>query len=198
MFTGIVECLGTIISVEKHLSNLTFTMQSSISAALRVDQSVSHDGVCLTVVGVNGDAHQVTAVQETLNRTSLQNWRAGLKVNLERSLMLGDRLDGHLVQGHIDEMGTCIDIQDQDGSHLITFSHNPEQAPLLVNKGSIAVNGVSLTVVNPTDHQFSVSIIPFTWDNTSFRNMHAGDPVNLEFDIMGKYFARMMKAYVSN
>lgn len=198
MFTGIVECLGTIISVEKHLSNLTITIQSSISAALRVDQSVSHDGVCLTVVGVNGDTHQVTAVQETLNRTSLQNWRAGLKVNLERSLILGARLDGHLVQGHIDEIGTCIDIQDRDGSRLITFSYNPEQAPLLVNKGSIAVNGVSLTVVNPTDHQFSVAIIPFTWDNTSFYNIHAGDPVNLEFDIMGKYFARMMKAYVSN
>lgn len=198
MFTGIVECLGTIISVEKRLSNLTFTIQSSISAALRVDQSVSHDGVCLTVVGINGDTHQVTAVQETLNRTSLQNWRTGLKVNLERSLILGARLDGHLVQGHIDEMGTCIDIQDQDGSRLITFSYNPEQAPLLVNKGSIAVNGVSLTVVHPTDHQFSVAIIPFTWDNTSFCNMHAGDPVNLEFDIMGKYFARMMKAYVSN
>lgn len=195
MFTGIIEALGTILHLENDQGNLIITIQSPISSGLKSDQSVSHDGVCLTVVEVKGDTHRVIAVQETLSRTTLQRWKTGQQVNLERAMVFGGRLDGHLVQGHVDETGTCLDIRHQDGSRLVTISFNPGSAHLLVNKGSVAINGISLTLIEPTVNQFSVAIIPYTWDHTTFHLLRKGDPVNLEFDIMGKYFARMMEVY---
>ncbi len=195
MFTGIIEALGTILHLENDQGNLIITIQSPISSGLKSDQSVSHDGVCLTVVEVKGDTHRVIAVQETLSRTTLQRWKTGQQVNLERAMVFGGRLDGHLVQGHVDETGTCLDIRYQDGGRLVTISFNPGSAHLLVNKGSVAINGISLTLIEPTVNQFSVAIIPYTWDHTTFHLLRKGDPVNLEFDIMGKYFARMMEVY---
>lgn len=196
MFTGIIEALGTIKTVKKDRSNVHFTIESPISDALKVDQSVSHNGVCLTVVERGPGWHRVTAVQETLSRTNLGDWAPGSLVNLERCLPMGGRLDGHLVQGHVDELVECISVEEMDGSWKYAFRFRPEQAGLLVDKGSVCLNGVSLTVVSPSMDTFSVAIIPYTWENTNFKTLAAGNKVNIEFDILGKYIARQMEAVV--
>ncbi len=195
MFTGIIESLGKVKAIEKDRSNVHFSIESSISAALKIDQSVSHNGACLTVVEVGADWHRVTAVEETLRRTNLGNWQTGSLVNLERCLPIGGRLDGHMVQGHVDELAECVEVLETGGSWKYTFRFRPEQAGLLVDKGSVCLNGVSLTVVSPTEDHFSVAIIPYTWEHTNFKTLAAGDSVNIEFDILGKYIARQMKAY---
>ena len=193
MFTGIIEAAGTITAVEREQSNVHFTVQSPISAELKVDQSLSHDGVCLTVVALGDGTHTVTAVQETLNRTRLGDWQVGTVVNLERAMIAGGRLDGHIVQGHVDTVGECIDVQESGGSWYYTFRYSTDD--LLVDKGSVCVNGVSLTVVEPTDDTFRVAIIPYTHDHTNFRELRPGSSVNLEFDVIGKYIARHVAAY---
>ncbi|MFN0215765.1 MAG: riboflavin synthase [Saprospiraceae bacterium] len=194
MFTGIIESLGKVKSVEKDRSNVHFYLDSSLSAALKIDQSVSHNGVCLTVVEVGADWHRVTAVEETLRRSNLGSWEPGTLVNLERCLTMDGRLDGHLVQGHVDELVECVEVLEQGGSWQFTFRYNPNQAGLLVDKGSVCLNGVSLTVISPTEDLFSVAIIPYTWEHTNFKTLSAGDKVNVEFDILGKYIARQMQA----
>ncbi|WP_420460466.1 riboflavin synthase [Neolewinella sp.] len=193
MFTGIIEAAGTITTVEREQSNVHFTVRSPISAELRVDQSLSHDGVCLTVVALGEGTHTVTAVQETLNRTRLGNWEVGGVVNLERAMVAGGRLDGHIVQGHVDTVGECTEVIESGGSWYYTFRYATDD--LLVDKGSVCVNGVSLTVVEPTDDTFRVAIIPYTHDHTNFRELRPGSSVNLEFDIIGKYIARQWAAY---
>lgn len=195
MFTGIIESLGKVKSVVKDRSNLHFTIESPISDSLKIDQSVSHNGVCLTVVDLGPDWHQVTAVEETLRRTNLGDWRSGTLVNLERCLPIGGRLDGHMVQGHVDELVECVEVTETGGSWKYSFRFRPEQAGLLVDKGSVCLNGVSLTVVSPGQDRFSVAIIPYTWEHTNFKTLAAGDSVNIEFDILGKYIARQMEAY---
>jgi riboflavin synthase len=196
MFTGIIEALGRVQHIAKEGSNLHFTIQSSISHELKIDQSVSHNGVCLTVVALADGTHTVTAIEETLNLTELKKWQIGSAVNLERAMLWqGARLDGHLVQGHVDGLGTCISVDDRDGSWNYRFKYQPSEERLLVNKGSICVNGVSLTVVNPVDDEFSVAIIPYTYEHTTFQDLRVGDPVNLEFDIIGKYLAKYAKLY---
>lgn len=195
MFTGIIESCGIVKDLSWQQSNLEITIESEISSGLTVDQSISHDGVCLTVTAVENNTHRITAVKETLNRSTLGTWCIGQLVNLERAMVFGGRLDGHLVQGHVDDFGTCELIQDMDGSRFITFSFAKKHEELLVQKGSVAINGVSLTVVDPSEDQFSVAIIPYTWEHTNFHKLQPGSKVNLEFDIMGKYFARMMDAY---
>ena len=194
MFTGIIESLGKVKAVENERANVHFSIESPISKELRIDQSVSHNGVCLTVVEVGEDWHRVTAVAETLHRTNLGNWRPGTSVNLERCLPMGGRLDGHIVQGHVDELVECILVLETGGSWKYTFRFRPEQGGLLVDKGSVCLNGVSLTVVSPGEDLFSVAIIPYTWEHTNFKVLAVGDPVNIEFDILGKYIARQMEA----
>ena len=194
MFTGIIEAAAEVIDVQKDRDNVNFTLRSPISHELKIDQSLAHDGVCLTVVELNDDTHTVTAVRETLNRTRLGEWQTGSRVNLERAMQAGARLDGHIVQGHVDTVGTCIDVEEAGGSWYYTIEYGTED--LLVDKGSICVNGVSLTVVEPQDRRFRVAIIPYTYEHTNFKSLRAGDRVNLEFDIVGKYIARQVRAYV--
>ncbi|MFN0174655.1 MAG: riboflavin synthase [Saprospiraceae bacterium] len=193
MFTGIIEALGKVKAVEKDRSNVHFTIESSISTELKIDQSVSHNGVCLTVIALGPDWHQVTAVEETLRRTNLGDWKPGTLVNLERCLPLGGRLDGHIVQGHVDELVECVEVIETGGSWKYSFRFRPEQGGLLVDKGSVCLNGVSLTVVSPGVDLFSVAIIPYTWEHTNFKTLASGDRVNIEFDILGKYIARQME-----
>lgn len=195
MFTGIIEALGAIVRIEKEGSNVHFTVQSSISAELKIDQSLAHNGVCLTVVALGSDTHTVTAVEETLLRSNLGSLREGNAVNLERAMRADGRLDGHLVQGHVDTVGVCTGVETLDGSWYFHFEYEPRPEYLLVDKGSICVNGVSLTVVNPGINHFSVAIIPYTFEHTTFRNLQAGDLVNLEFDVIGKYIARHLEWY---
>ena len=193
MFTGIIEAAGTITTVEREQSNVHFTVRSPISGELKVDQSLAHDGVCLTVVELGDGTHTVTAIQETLNRTRLGDWEVGGIVNLERAMIAGARLDGHIVQGHVDTVGECVAVTESGGSWYYTFRYATDD--LLVDKGSVCVNGVSLTVVEPTDDTFRVAIIPYTHDHTNFRELRPGSSVNLEFDIIGKYIARQWAAY---
>ena len=195
MFTGIIETLGTVENILREGKNIHFTIKSSISNELKVDQSVSHNGACLTVVELENDLHTVTAIQETLDKTSLGSLKVGSVVNLERAMLANARLDGHMVQGHVDTTGTCTEVKTVDGSwyYRFSFPKNPEH--LLVNKGSICVNGVSLTVVDPDDTHFSVAIIPYTFEHTTFKHLQTADSVNLEFDIIGKYIGRYMEAY---
>ncbi|MBC7776284.1 MAG: riboflavin synthase [Phycisphaerae bacterium] len=195
MFTGIIESLGKVKAVEKDRSNVHFSIESSISSELKIDQSVSHNGACLTVVEVGADWHHVTAVEETLRRTNLGAWAPGTLVNLERCLPMGGRLDGHIVQGHVDELVECEEVLETGGSWKFSFRFRSEQAGLLVDKGSVCLNGVSLTVVLPGEDVFSVAIIPYTWEHTNFKTLTVGDSVNIEFDILGKYIARQMTAY---
>ncbi len=193
MFTGIIECVGKVIALEKEQSNLHITLESAISSALRIDQSVAHNGVCLTVVDVNENHHKVTAIDETLIKTNLKNWQIGDIVNLERCLQANARLDGHIVQGHVDTTAICTAIQDKEGSWFYTFEYTE---PLVtVEKGSICVNGVSLTVVNSQHHSFSVAIIPYTYQHTSFQSLKVGHIVNLEFDIVGKYISKLFSIH---
>lgn len=192
MFTGIIEDLGEIIKIEKDQHNIHFTIQSIISKELKIDQSVAHNGVCLTVVQCNNNDHTVTAIDETLNKTNLGSWKVGTKVNLERCMQMNGRLDGHIVQGHVDTTAECIDIKDEAGSWRFRFKHAKGKNFLTVEKGSICVNGISLTVVDSSDDAFSVAIIPYTYEHTNMHQLKIGDTVNLEFDIVGKYIAKMM------
>jgi riboflavin synthase len=195
MFTGIIETLGTISEIQREGDNLHLEIQSNISDELSVDQSVSHNGICLTVVEVKPKSYVVTAVKETLEKTNLGELKVGSLVNLERAMKLGDRLDGHIVQGHVDETGICTEIREANGSWYFTFSYNSENKNITIEKGSITVNGVSLTVVNSKDNEFSVAIIPYTFEHTNFRQLKKDDIVNLEFDVVGKYVKRLMNAF---
>lgn len=190
MFTGIIEDLGEITAIEREGSNIHYTLTCSFVEELQVDQSVSHNGVCLTVVDIKNDLYTVTAIDETLNKTDLSEWKVGHKINLERCMPANGRFDGHIVQGHVDTTGTCTSIEDKEGSWVFTFHYNTKD--ITVEKGSITVNGASLTVVDSKDQQFSVHIIPYTYEHTSFHQLEVGDPVNLEFDILGKYIAKLM------
>lgn len=190
MFTGIVETLGTVKELRKEEGNLQIVLSSSFTEELQIDQSVAHNGTCLTVVDIDGDQYTVTAIEETLQKTNLGRLQVGEKINLERCTQLNGRLDGHIVQGHVDTVGKCEEIEQFDGSRKFTFSYTGDF--VTVEKGSITINGVSLTVVDSQKNQFSVFIIPFTFEHTSFKNISKGDQVNLEFDIIGKYVARLM------
>ena len=195
MFTGIVEEMARVVEIEKHQKNITLTLTTALAPSFNVDQSVSHNGCCLTVVHVNPSTaeYQVTAIHETIVKTNLADWKLGDLVNLERSMQHNGRLDGHIVQGHVDTVGICNAIEDQEGSWKFTFTYEGDQ--LTVEKGSITVNGVSLTVVDARPNQFSVCIIPYTYEHTTFHQLAIGDRVNLEFDIIGKYVQQYMKAY---
>ena len=195
MFTGIVECMGEVIELTQAQNNLSITIQSPISHELQIDQSVAHNGVCLTVVACNQQTHTVTAIHETLIKTDVSQWKIGQKLNLERCLAANARFDGHIVQGHVDTTATCTEIIDLNGSTEFVFHYQQEPTYITVEKGSITVNGVSLTVVRSEPGLFSVHIIPFTLEHTGFGRLKKGDRVNLEFDVMGKYVARMMKGY---
>lgn len=190
MFTGIIECLGSITHIEQEFSNYHFTIESIISNELKIDQSVAHDGVCLTVTRCDKKSHTVTAIKETLDKTSLSQWSIGESINLERCMVMNGRLDGHIVQGHVDTTGKCVSIKETEGSWLYTFQYSPEHDGLVISKGSITVNGTSLTVVDPKTGLFSVAIIPYTYEHTKFKFLKMGDSVNLEFDILGKYIQK--------
>lgn len=196
MFTGIIEALGSVVAMAQEGSNVHFTVQSSISNQFRIDQSVAHNGVCLTVVAQEHDWHRVTAVEETLKRSNLGKLNVGDHLNLERAMLANARLDGHMVQGHVDAQGVCTQVLEADGSWYYHFEYEPTPEHLLVDKGSICINGVSLTVVNPHDNAFSVAIIPYTYEHTTFKTLKAGDSINLEFDIIGKYMAKYMQLYL--
>jgi riboflavin synthase len=190
MFTGIIEQVGIVTNIEKERENVHFTIEADFTSELKVDQSVAHNGTCLTVVSISGNQYVVTAIQETLDKTNLGSWHIGTKVNLERCMQLNGRLDGHIVQGHVDTTATCIAIEDQSGSWKYTFRYETDQ--VTVEKGSATVNGVSLTVVDSKPNEFSVCIIPYTYEHTNFHQLKIGDFVNLEFDIIGKYVARLL------
>ena len=193
MFTGIIETLGTISDLQREQGNLHITVESTISNELKIDQSVAHNGVCLTVVGIADGKHTVTAIEETLNKTNLSHLKVGEPVNLERCMQMNARLDGHIVQGHVDQTATCIGFKELDGSWEYTFEYDAAIGNVTVEKGSICVNGISLTVVNSNAHSFSVAIIPYTFEHTNLHNVREGSVVNLEFDIIGKYVARLMQ-----
>jgi riboflavin synthase len=191
MFTGIVETLGIISDIKKDQENIHLTIQTNITNELKIDQSVSHNGVCLTVVNLFEDKHVVTAIKETIDKTTLGFWQIGNKVNIERAMKLGDRLDGHIVQGHVDQTAICTFIEDKKGSWVYTFEYDSSLNNITIEKGSITVNGTSLTVVDSKKECFSVAIIPYTYENTIFHTFEIGTKVNLEFDVVGKYIARM-------
>ena len=191
MFTGIIETLGTITNIAKEQANIHLTVKSNFTNELKVDQSVAHNGVCLTVVNIKNDEYTVTAIKETLEKTNIGNLKVTDSVNLERGMKLGDRLDGHIVQGHVDETGTCTAIKDENGSTIFTFSYTSEKNNITIEKGSITVNGVSLTVVNSKQNEFSVAIIPYTKIHTTFGHLKVQDQINLEFDVIGKYVSRL-------
>ncbi len=193
MFTGIIETVGEVAHITEEGSNKHFAIRSSLAPALKVDQSVSHNGVCLTVTKVWEDTYQVTAVSETLKRSNLGTWVKGSQVNIERCMPADGRFDGHIVQGHVDQTGVCQSIAEESGSWLLTFAYQPlANTHLLVEKGSVTVNGVSLTCFEVTETSFQVAIIPYTYEYTNFNKLSPGDPVNLEFDIIGKYIARIL------
>ncbi len=192
MFTGIIEDLGKVEKLEREGDNLHITISSRLTAELKIDQSVAHNGVCLTVVNLNDNSYTVTAIEETLNKTNLNELREQDLVNLERAMILGSRLDGHIVQGHVDQTATCINKENKDGSWIFTFSYNPDLNNVTIEKGSITVNGVSLTVVNSKTNEFSVAIIPYTYEHTTFKFIKKNTVVNLEFDVIGKYVKRLM------
>lgn len=191
MFTGIIETLGKIEKIEKEKDNLHLTIQSNITSELKIDQSVAHNGICLTVVGIQDDLYTVTAIQETINKTTIGSWKTGEEVNLERAMKLGDRLDGHIVQGHVDQTAICKNIENKNGSWFFTFEYDKNLNNMTIEKGSITVNGTSLTVVNSKENEFSVAIIPYTYEHTNFKNFKKGTIVNLEFDVVGKYVKRI-------
>lgn len=191
MFTGIIETLGTITALVKEQENLHITVSSNLTHELKIDQSVAHNGVCLTVVAIKDDEYTVTAIKETLLKTNLGDWSVGDKVNLERAMKLGDRLDGHIVQGHVDQIGYCKSILEANGSWYFTFEYDPSLHNVTIEKGSITVNGTSLTVVNSEKNTFSVAIIPYTYEHTNFHTFKEGTKINLEFDVVGKYVTRL-------
>lgn len=193
MFTGIIESPGTVTHIQSSGTNKTFTISSPISTELKVDQSVSHNGVCLTVESVTGNTHTVTAIAETLSKSNLGRWEVGNLVNLERCMQMNGRLDGHIVQGHVDATATCINRDDKDGSWEYRFSFPAAFAALVIEKGSISLNGISLTVFDVSDTAFSVAIIPYTYEHTNMQQVFPGHTVNIEFDIVGKYIQRMLQ-----
>ena len=190
MFTGIIESISTVVSLKNEGSNLNISCKSGITNELKIDQSLSHNGVCLTVVKIEDDIYTVTAIKETLEKSNLGGLKIEDKINLERSIKLGDRLDGHIVQGHVDQKAKCTNIVEENGSWLFTFDYKPSDN-ITVEKGSVCVNGVSLTVVNSKDYSFSVAIIPYTYNNTNSHTFEVGTNVNVEFDIVGKYIGKM-------
>ena len=192
MFTGIIETLGTVTNISNNKSNVDFTISSDLSHELKIDQSVAHNGVCLTVINVSENSHTVTAIDETLQKTNLGDWQTGSLVNLERCMQMNGRLDGHIVQGHVDQTARCIALTETDGSWLYTFEYHSNFDHVTVEKGSVCVNGISLTVVNSLNNQFSVAIIPYTYENTNLKTVKVGSLVNLEFDIIGKYVAKLV------
>jgi riboflavin synthase len=196
MFTGIIEDLGLITTLEQERENLHITLKSKLTPELKIDQSVAHNGVCLTVVGINEDQYTVTAIRETLLKTNLLNTKVGDFINLERAMKLGDRLDGHIVQGHVDLVGTCTSIIEQQGSWLISFEYDTNSKYTTIEKGSITINGVSLTVVDSCTNSFSVAIIPYTYENTTFQHLKTEELVNLEFDVLGKYIQKLYESRV--
>jgi len=195
MFTGIIETIGEIEGLDREGENLHIKVKSTLACQLKIDQSVAHDGVCLTVVDVDDDYYKVTAIQETLDKTNLGHWVIGNSVNLERAMQLGERLDGHIVQGHIDQIGTCTSIENRDGSWIFSFQYDDSFGNVTIEKGSITINGVSLTVIDSKNAEFSVAIIPYTFENTNFHQLKIGSAVNLEFDVVGKYLKRLSQGY---
>lgn len=191
MFTGIIETLGTLVDVKKEQENLHITIQSTLTNELKIDQSVAHNGVCLTVVSTTNSTYTVTAIQETCLKTNIESWAVGDAINLERAMLLGARLDGHIVQGHVDQTGICTEIKEAAGSWYFSFEYNANMQNITIEKGSITVNGVSLTVVNSKENAFSVAIIPYTYAHTNFHTFKVGTKVNLEFDVIGKYVSRL-------
>ncbi|TCD29051.1 riboflavin synthase [Pedobacter psychrodurus] len=192
MFTGIIETLGVVTAIKNDHTNIHFTISSAISHELKIDQSVAHNGVCLTVVALNDGTHTVTAIDETLNKTNLDGLKVGSKINLERCMQMNARLDGHIVQGHVDQTAICVKREELDGSWEYRFKYDASAGNVTVEKGSACVNGISLTVVNSEADEFSVFIIPYTFEHTNLQEVEVGDTVNLEFDIIGKYVARLM------
>lgn len=192
MFTGIIETLGTVTQLESKGSNLDITVSSGITSELQIDQSVAHNGVCLTVVGISGDTYTVTAIDETLKKTNLDALKVGDTVNLERAMIMGSRLDGHIVQGHVDQTGVCTNIQEENGSWVFSFEYDVAYGNPTIEKGSITIDGTSLTVVNSGKNTFDVAIIPYTYEHTRFNTYKVGTTVNLEFDVIGKYVAKLM------
>lgn len=190
MFTGIIEQLAEVVALKKEGDNLHISLKSTITSELKIDQSVAHNGVCLTVVGIDGDNYTITVIKETLEKSNLGLLEVGSKVNLERCLQMGGRLDGHMVQGHVDQRAKCTEIKEENGSYLFTFEYK-QSDNITVKKGSVCVNGVSLTIVNSKGTSFSVAIIPYTFEHTNFQNIAIGDEVNIEFDTLGKYIAKM-------
>ena len=195
MFTGIIETLGVVKSLIKEDANLHIKVKSSLTNELKIDQSVAHNGVCLTVVEINDDVYTVTAIDETLKKTNIGSLKEGDVINLERAMKLGARLDGHIVQGHVDQTAICTNVLEQNGSWIFTFNYNKDLKNVTIEKGSITVNGTSLTVVNSLINEFSVAIIPYTYEHTSFHQFKIGSRINLEFDILGKYIARHLAVY---
>ena len=192
MFTGIIETIGEVTQIKKEGNNIIFTIKSKISSELKIDQSLSHDGVCLTVVEATESTHSVVAIKETSLKSNVKEWKVGNLINLERAMKLGDRLDGHIVQGHVDQTAKCCDITEENGSWYFNFDYD-ESDNITVGKGSISVNGVSLTVVESGPSNFSVAIIPYTYEHTNFKSINVGSTVNIEFDMIGKYIAKLIK-----
>ena len=190
MFTGIIETLGVIQEIKNDKDNVHITIASSITDELQIDQSVAHNGICMTVVAINKNFYTVTAIGETIKKTNISYWQIGDSINLERAMKLGDRLDGHIVQGHVDQVGNCIVVKETNGSWYYTFEYDESLGNITIEKGSITVNGVSLTVVDSRKNEFSVAIIPYTFEHTNFKNFKVGVKVNLEFDMIGKYVSR--------
>lgn len=193
MFTGIIEGLGEVTKLQREKDNLHITVRSSLSSELKIDQSLAHNGVCLTVVALGEDTHTITAIDETLEKSNLGELQIGSRINLERATKIGSRLDGHIVQGHVDQTGTCKKVEELEGSWMYTFEYDPGFDNITIEKGSITVNGVSLTVVGSKENSFSVAIIPYTYENTNFKQIRVGNTVNLEFDVIGKYVARLLQ-----
>jgi len=191
MFTGIIETFGEVVALKSNQDNLDLQIKADFTHELKIDQSVAHNGVCLTVVEIKDDMYTVTAIQETLNKTNLNDLKTGHIINLERGMKVGDRLDGHIVQGHVDQTATCLNITETDGSWKYTFKYDSSLNNITIEKGSITVNGVSLTVVDSKRDEFSVAIIPYTYEHTNFKNFEIGSIVNLEFDVIGKYVSRL-------
>lgn len=191
MFTGIIETLGEVTKIENEKNNIHIEVKASITNELKIDQSIAHNGVCLTVVGINDDIYTVTAIEETIKKTNLGQLKVGNKINLERCMQMNGRLDGHIVQGHVDQVGKCLSVKETNGSWSYIFEYNASKENLIVEKGSITINGISLTAFNVNNHSFEVAIIPYTYENTNLHEVKKGDSVNLEFDIIGKYVARL-------
>ena len=191
MFTGIIENIALVKEIKKNGDNLIFTFESDLTSELKIDQSISHNGICLTVVKIINNTYSVVAIKETVLKSSIKNWKVGDKVNLERAMKIGNRLDGHIVQGHVDQVGVCEKISEESGSWYFTFKYEKSDN-ITIEKGSIAINGISLTVVDSQTNKFSVAIIPYTYNHTNFKNLNIGDTVNLEFDMVGKYISKLV------